>query len=69
MQTRYFIFDCQLNPVGNLKGYRTYRGARQQCEARSSKLKPALWEALENCRKEYPSHSLVYKIQAREINS
>ena len=67
MQTRYFIFDCQLKPVGNLKGYRTYRGAMQQASAKNSKLKYALWAALENCRKEYPSHSLVYKIQACEV--
>lgn len=67
MTTRYFIFDCQLNPVGNPKGYRTHRGAMQQASAKNSKLKYALWAALENCRKEYPNHSLVYKIQAREV--
>jgi hypothetical protein len=67
MKARYFIFDCQLNPVGNPKGYRTHRGAMQQASAKNSKLKYKLWQALENCRKEYPSHSLVYKIQLREI--
>jgi hypothetical protein len=67
MTTRYFIFDCQYNPVGNPKGYRTHRGAMQQASAKNNKLKYKLWQALENCRKEYPNYSLVYKIQALEV--
>jgi hypothetical protein len=67
MQTRYFILDCCGNVMGNPKGYRTMRGAIQQASAKNSKLKYKLWQALENCRKEYPSHSLVYKIQAKQV--
>lgn len=67
MSTRYFLFDCQLNPVGNPKGYRTHRGAMQQAEARNSKVKPLLWQAFHAWRDKNPSHSLVYKIQAKEV--
>lgn len=67
MTTRYFLFDCQLNPVGNLKGYATHRGAMHQAEARGSKVKTALWTAFHQWRDKNPNHSLVYKIQAREV--
>lgn len=67
MATRYFIFDCELNPVGNPKGYRTHKGAMQQASAKNSKLKHELWQAFHACRDRNHSHSLVYEIQAKEV--
>ena len=67
MATRYFIFDCQLNPVGNPKGYATYIGAEHQAEARGSKVKSALYAAFQAYREKNPNHCLIYKIQSREV--
>lgn len=67
MQTKYFILDCQLNPVGNPAGYRTMRGAMQQATAKNSKVKNSLWQAFHAWRDKNPNHSLVYKIKACEV--
>lgn len=66
---RYFIFDCQLNPVGNPKGYATNRGAMQQASARNSKIYHLLLQAFNACHDKNPNHSLVYKIKAIEVKS
>ena len=43
---RYFIFDCNNQLIGNPKGYKTMRGARQQ----KKRLAPLIWERYERKR-------------------
>lgn len=39
----YFILDCNDQIVGNVKGYRTIRGANAQVNNRNSKIKKLVW--------------------------
>jgi outer membrane lipopolysaccharide assembly protein LptE/RlpB len=40
---RYFITDCNGKLAGNVKGYRTFRGAEQQANGKT-KLRDVLWD-------------------------
>jgi hypothetical protein len=40
----YFITDCKGEPVGNPKGYKTFRGASQQANSRRSKVYKEIWQ-------------------------
>ena len=43
----YFIFDCNGEIVGNLKGYKTHKGAQGQCNldnSKPTKIMALLWD-------------------------
>jgi hypothetical protein len=43
----FFIYDCDDAVVGNLKGYKTHRGAQTQCNldrAKPTKTMALLWD-------------------------
>lgn len=68
MSHRYFITDCQGNPIGNPKGYRTPRGAHQVCESRNSRIKSEIWARFHVYRDSNPGAKLVYRIQALPVS-
>lgn len=68
MSHRYFITDCQGNPIGNPRGYRTHRGAMQVCESRNSRIKSEIWTRFHVYRDANPGAKLVYRIQAQPVN-
>ena len=55
----YIIYNCKGAPIGNLKGYRTHKGASQQAETRLNRL---LWTQFYQYHTENPSACTVYKI-------
>ena len=61
---RYYIFDCFGNIAGNIKGYRTMRGAMQQASSPRSKLNKYLWQRAESYYRQESTTVLVYSIKA-----
>lgn len=41
----FFIYDCNDNVIGNPKGYRTMRGAKQQVYSSRTKIHRQIWDA------------------------
>jgi len=42
---RFYIYDCSGKVVGNVKGYRTFRGANAQQNTRGTKAYREIWRA------------------------
>lgn len=63
---RFYIFDCFGNIAGNLKGYRTMRGAMQQASSPKTKLNKYLWQRAESYFPANYTTKLVYSIKLIE---
>jgi hypothetical protein len=67
---RYYIFDCNNNVAGNLKGYRTFKGATQQASSPKSKLNKYLWFMFYSAKEHgFLQSNTVYTIDFKGINN
>lgn len=63
MKQSYFIFDCNDQIVGNLKGYPTFKGANIQANKPESKAFNAIWSAYDQAKKLNPEHTFIHSIR------
>lgn len=64
--SRFYIFDCFGNIAGNIKGYRTMRGAMQQAGSAKTKLNNYLWQRSESYYSDNETTKLIYSIKLLE---
>ena len=59
----FYIFDTNKNIVGNIKGYRTIKGAIREAENNKSKAHKAICQAFEVAKNsDKRQHRLVYSV-------
>ena len=63
MDTKYFIYNCVGDVVGNPKGYPTYRGASQQAFSTKTKAYAEIRAAYDAAKLVNPAHCHVCKIK------
>ncbi len=62
----FFIFDCNGEIVGNIKGYKTHKGAQRQCNLDSSKptkIMSLLWDRFHAMAQLDNRKSRIYSIR------